>query len=521
MAGTLSGAIGLPPAAAVAALNALAGPAAGGQVAIFDTQRDMKLGTSGATLQLPEQGLLSPIAADRSAFVVGPLVRDGDQPEIFYTMAVGIFEEGRLVGYLAERRVVGTGQNATVDLISALIGEEAKLTFGNVAGDVWTPFPVPPVTGSPVLRPAVTVVDGRPMAARVAPIAGTPWVTGVALPLAPVLAPLREFLGGAITITAVIVCLAALAGWIGSRRITMPLNSLTDAAEALATGDSAPRLDLSRSDELGRLASSFNTMTERVTESRHALQRSVDELEHRVAARTAALESANKELEAFSYSVSHDLRAPLRAVTGFAKILVEDHAAKLEPSARECVDVIAERARHMGQLIDDLLAFSRLGRTAIAHQTVDMDRLVRRVIDDVVRADSSRVVNWDVQAALPPATGEPALLQQVFANLIQNAVKFTRTRPDAVITVGFTSTPRGAAYFVRDTGVGFDMKYADRLFGVFQRLHAQQDFEGTGVGLAIVHRIVARHGGEVWADATPGQGATFYFTLPTAPGEIA
>lgn len=238
------------------------------------------------------------------------------------------------------------------------------------------------------------------------------------------------------------------------------------------------------------------------------------ELEARVAERTAALEATNGELEAFSYSVSHDLRAPLRAIDGFSRILHEDHAHELSDGARRHLDVIARNARQMGQLIDDLLAFSRLSRQPLNVTTVDMSTLVRQVADEARRDAGDRPIELMV-APLPPVRGEHALLRQVWANYLQNAVKFTRDRSPARIEIGHRLENGEAVFFVRDNGAGFDMKYTDKLFGVFQRLHRPEEFQGTGVGLAIVKRIVSRHGGRVWAEGEEGRGATFYFTLPT------
>jgi light-regulated signal transduction histidine kinase (bacteriophytochrome) len=230
-----------------------------------------------------------------------------------------------------------------------------------------------------------------------------------------------------------------------------------------------------------------------------------------------ALQTTNAELESFSYSVSHDLRAPLRAIHGFSRILLEDHHAKLDPEAQRLLGVIDQNTRRMGQLIDDLLAFSRLGRKELETRQVDMRELARGVADEVRRLEGERPLDITV-APLPPAQGDRALLRQVVSNLVQNAAKFTRGRGDARIEVGFQGNGNQTVYYVKDNGAGFDSRYADKLFGVFQRLHRSEEFEGTGVGLAIVKRIVQRHGGRVWAEGKADEGATFYFTLPVAEG---
>lgn len=236
------------------------------------------------------------------------------------------------------------------------------------------------------------------------------------------------------------------------------------------------------------------------------------ELEQRVRQRTAQLEAANKELEAFSYSVSHDLKVPVRAVSGFAQILEEDYGAELSAEARETIRVIRDGASRMRQLIDDLLAFSRIARNPIAATPVDMSALVAQVLNGLLMQDKSSVKCRI--AGLPQARGDRALLEQVWVNLLSNALKFSGTRPQPEIEVGALEEAEEYVYFVGDNGVGFDMQYYNKLFGVFQRLHRQEEFAGTGVGLAIVQRIVTRHGGRVWAESSLGQGARFYFSLP-------
>jgi two-component system sensor kinase len=219
------------------------------------------------------------------------------------------------------------------------------------------------------------------------------------------------------------------------------------------------------------------------------------------------------ELEAFSYSVSHDLRAPLRAIDGFSRILAEDYAEKLDEDGKRVLNVIRSNTQNMGRLIDDLLAFSRLGRKQIEATPVNMSDLA----NDVFQQLKSGLANQKIQlnlASLPGATGDPALIRQVFVNLLSNAAKYSRPRAETVIEVNGRCENGDCIYSVKDNGVGFDMTYAQKLFGVFQRLHSVEEFEGTGVGLAIVQRIIHRHGGRVWAEGKVDEGATFYFSLP-------
>jgi len=249
---------------------------------------------------------------------------------------------------------------------------------------------------------------------------------------------------------------------------------------------------------------------ERVEEELRALSA---ELEARVEVRTAQLEAANQELEAFSYSVSHDLRAPLRAINGFARIVVEDYGPSLPDEAKELLGLVQANAQQMAVLIDDLLAFSRLGRQPLNRQEVDVRSLVLQVIDQLKPDLEGRVVDFQV-TALPTCFADRNLLRQLLFNLLSNAVKFTRDRPDARVVVSGVEQADEVAYAVSDNGAGFDMRFVDKLFGVFQRLHLSDEYEGTGVGLAIVKRVAGRHGGRVWAEGRVDHGATFHFALP-------
>jgi PAS domain S-box-containing protein len=237
------------------------------------------------------------------------------------------------------------------------------------------------------------------------------------------------------------------------------------------------------------------------------------ELEQRVADRTSRLEEANKELEGFSYSVSHDLRAPIRAIGGFCTLLSRDHDAALDAEAKRKIGIIKGEAERMGALIDDLLAFSRLGRKGMQPAELDMAALASTVYQRLSRELNGREVQFRV-GALPMAFGDRSLFEQVWVNLLSNALKFSAKKPNPSIEVGGITAETEHVYFVRDNGAGFDPKHQANLFGVFQRLHHSDEFPGTGVGLALVHRIVTRHGGKIWADAKVGEGATFHFTVP-------
>jgi PAS domain S-box-containing protein len=224
------------------------------------------------------------------------------------------------------------------------------------------------------------------------------------------------------------------------------------------------------------------------------------------------LERANKELESFSSSVSHDLRAPLRTVDGFTRILVDEYAANLPPEASRYIGLVRSGTEQMGRLVDGLLSFSRLGRQKLRTRPVSTHQLVQEALDTLEQDQEGRLIEF-VVGELPACEADPTLLKQVFANLLSNAVKFTAGRSPAVVEIGSELRDGERTWYVRDNGAGFDMKYADKLFGVFQRLHRSEDYEGTGIGLATAERIVSRHGGRIWGESEPEKGATFYFTL--------
>jgi signal transduction histidine kinase len=346
--------------------------------------------------------------------------------------------------------------------------------------------------------------------------------------------PWREAYGGSLREAAIgfgLVAAIAGAAWLAGRRLARrlagPVVNLMNAAVRIASGERhSPPADVTGPRELANLAAAFNSMTAQLQDSLERLERQVAEvtraheqierlnagLEQRVVQRTRALEAANSELEAFAYSVSHDLRAPLRAIDGYTLMLAEEKGAELDDEGRRICGVIRSEAQRMAQLIDDLLAFSRLGRVEMSCTVLPMDQMARSVFFDVTTDDARERIDFRL-ADLLPAVGDPRLIQQVWANLLSNAVKFSGKRPRASIEVSSTRDGDTIAYSVRDNGAGFDMAYADKLFGVFQRLHSQRQFEGTGVGLAIVRRIVQRHGGRVWAEGAPDGGATFHFTL--------
>jgi light-regulated signal transduction histidine kinase (bacteriophytochrome) len=249
-----------------------------------------------------------------------------------------------------------------------------------------------------------------------------------------------------------------------------------------------------------------------ITEIKRA-EDAISTLNNTLLHRTIALEAVNKELEAFSYSVSHDLRAPLRAISGYSRILQEEYRAKLDSEAQHFLDRIRTNVERMGMLIDDLLAFSRLGRQPLRRREVQPASLVSDVIQELRQEFGGELRPTIRLEDLPPCLADPALLKRVYANLLENAVKFTRDCEDPQVSVGAVEDNNETIYYVKDNGVGFDMRYVDKLFGVFQRLHDPDRYEGTGIGLATSRRIIQRHGGRIWAESKVGQGTTFYFTI--------
>jgi signal transduction histidine kinase len=328
-----------------------------------------------------------------------------------------------------------------------------------------------------------------------------------------------------------VMAVALLAAYLLSRvlqgTIAEPILALAETAKAVSTRQDysvrAPKLG---EDELGALTDAFNQMLGRIEDQKDELQRYAADLERRVEERThelqerneslrrnaAELLAANSELDAFAYSVSHDLRAPLRSIDGFSQILLEDYATQLDEAGRESLHRVRAASQRMGTLIDDLLKLARVTRAEIRTEDVDLSGLARDIAAELEGATPERKVEFAIAPGLK-ARGDARLLRVVLDNLLRNSWKYTAKQPAPRVEFRFADANGGQAFMVRDNGAGFDMKYADKLFGVFQRLHSAADFEGTGIGLATVRRIINRHGGRIWAEGAVDQGATFYFTL--------
>jgi signal transduction histidine kinase len=268
-----------------------------------------------------------------------------------------------------------------------------------------------------------------------------------------------------------------------------------------------------QNNEKEKRAKELITANSELKQAEENIRKLNDELENKVIERTAQLEFANKELESFSYSVSHDLRAPIRAINGYTRILVDDYEEKFDTEGKDVLKAIIHNSKIMGRLIDDLLAFSKLGRKQISVLEINVDGLVQLIREELIFDEGENIPNFTINL-LPPVKGDQSLLKQVWINLISNAIKYSKNKAVTNIEIGAFEKGNEITYYVKDGGAGFDMQYYDKLFGVFQRLHSQKEFEGTGIGLAIVQKIINRHNGTVWAESVVNEGTTFYFSLP-------
>ena len=438
---------------------------------------------------------------------VGRIYLSGDS--LFYPCIAQVYRGEQPAGYLLRWRPVRMTQKVLVQW-SQLLGTKAALYFGNSDGTLWTDMLKPVTNTSPTVQNLrKTLHYGRrngKVIGYTTPIPGTRWLIMVELSEDLIMEAANRFLYWMIGIGAVLVITGSLIAWFISRSVTRRLDRLMHATTVIAEGDYSSRVPVDRNDEIGKLAASFNTM---MTQVRHTQE----DLEDKVTLRTRELEAVNKELEAFSYSVSHDLRAPLRAVSGYTMMLKEDYEHSFDDEAKRITGNILSNVKMMGRLIDDLIGFSRLGKRDVRRQVTDMKCLAEACVAELAPGWPETSFQIDI-GALPSCMGDSDLLKRVWINLISNSLKYTSRQAEPRIDIGAVGEATGTVYFVQDNGAGFDMRYADKLFKVFQRLHSQEEFEGTGVGLALVKRILDKHRGEIWAESSPGNGAVFYFRIP-------
>lgn len=447
---------------------------------------------------------------------VGKLYAIGDT--VLYPVIVTVYEDQKAGGYLVRwRRLYATAQS--VNMLTQLMGK-AALYLGNMNDTLWTDVRVPvhaPDIGKPITdgiygykRTTGDVISG------IRPIPNSPWLVSVEISESVVFLAANRFLYWLMLAGLILLGIGIAAAILLSRSLSRPLVSLTHAAARIAEGNFGVEDTLAqtnRKDEIGRLAQVFGAMSRKIHVSREELEKLNQSLEVLVNDRTRQLQLVNEELESFTYSVSHDLRAPLRAILGYSHILSEDHAKDINDDARACLDVIKINAMRMGTLIDELLAFSKLGRKEIQRTPIDFAEMVTEVLRDIERSQAHKAA---VRIhPLEPAMGDDTLLRQVWQNLISNAIKYSSGKEKPEIEIGSSRNGDEVIYYIKDNGAGFDMQYISKLFGVFQRLHHASEFEGTGIGLALVQRIINKHGGRVWASGEVGKGAIFYFTLST------
>lgn len=467
--------------------------------------------------RLAQTGAISPLDSTQVATVIGAL-REGRSgigrftlvgDTVVYGLVTAIAEGGNTLGYLVERRrlaATGTGSRALADLI----GEGSTLAIGNATGDLWTDFNQR-VVGPPVdvLAPGLHeyMKDSVAVFGQSARVAATPWQVVVEFPRHLVLARSRTFLTRVGLITFALLFVGVGAAWLAGRWIARPLRRVTDAAEAIAAGRSAVAPPVTRTDEIGRLTGAFNTMAGKVAKS-HA------QLEAQVAERTAALQETLHELEAFSYTVSHDLRAPLRGMQGFAQALLEDYSPQLDDTARDYARRVVDASRKMDVLIQDLLGYSRLSREQLSIGIVDLDPIATEVSRSVADEVEQRRGRVEIVAPLGHLVGNGRILHQILVNLVGNAIKFIPAEVKPHVRL-FTETHNGRRrLWVEDNGIGIAPEHQQRIFRVFERLHGGETYPGTGIGLAIVRRGVERMGGDSGVESSPGRGSRFWIELP-------
>ncbi len=433
---------------------------------------------------------------------------------MYFPVIAQVTDKKQIIGYLVSWRLLTTTPRA-IEQLSQLMGKDAVLYIGNTDGGLWTDMM------KPVSNPPITITEinkyfefsdpkGNDVIAAAQLITNSKWVVLIEFSKQTILEGANRILKWIIIIGLLLIAAGIFIARVMSNNITKPLKQLTEATTAISKEDYSLRVKVDKNNELGKLANAFNMMAEQVESTHLNLEKKVSERTAQLSERTAQLESVNKELEAFSYSVSHDLRAPLRGIIGFSTILEEEFASKMDDEAKRITAIIKNNTLKMGNLIDDLLSFSKMGRQQIVKTKVEMNEMVNEIVTESgIKNDR---IKWAI-GSLPVVHADQNTIRQVWINLISNAIKYSGKNKHPKIEIGSFKQGNETVFFVKDNGVGFDEKYKEKLFRVFQRLHRATEFEGTGVGLAIVDKIISKHGGKVWAEAAVDKGASFYFSL--------
>jgi signal transduction histidine kinase len=461
------------------------------------------------------EGLASEASASPDFSILAPLQRLEDS--VVAPAIATVLRDSMAIGYVVVARLVRSGSADARRTLSDLLGGSAELFVGNARGDLWLDitgetrdFPVQvPLDGSAAhyrRGDSSVVTAGRR-------VDGTPFALAVEMSDATALAPAASFLRRSLVLGLLTVTLATLGAWLLSRRTTHPLTSLTAAAQAMAAGDYSQRVRIDRGDEIGVLASSFNSMAQQVSDMHAAMEAKVNE-------RTAQLQARNEDLEAFAHSVSHDLRAPLRAMHGFSQALLEDCADSMDETAKDYARRIAAASHRMDQLTQDLLTFSQVSRSEISLGPVDLDLVVRDAIGQLEADIATRKARVHLHGPFPRVRAHRATLEQALANLVSNGLKFVAPGAHPEIDVRTAATNGHVRVWVEDNGIGIDPAYHRRIFAVFERLHTPEQYAGTGIGLAIVRKAVERMGGAVGVESTPGKGSRFWIDLNVAEAGV-
>lgn len=447
----------------------------------------------------PEYGMVAPIQALDDSLV--------------FPIVAAILKDSQPIGYLiATRRVMSGAQNSRQTL-SSLLGGDAEILIGNSRGDVWVdlsgsarqgqaPFPLGGAAAHYKRGGAGFIAAGDS-------VAGTPWAIVIEMSDRTVLTAANTVLKQSVALGLLALLVATTAAWLLSRRTTRPLHSLTQAAQAMASGDYSKRVQIDRNDEIGVLSESFNRMAQQVSDTQSAMEAKVNE-------RTAQLSARNEDLEAFAHSVSHDLRAPLRAMHGFSQALLEDCSAGMDETAKDYARRIATASHRMDQLTQDLLTFSQVSRGEMALTPIDLDLVLRDAIGQLEADITTKRARVNLAGPFPRVYAHRATLEQALANLVSNGLKFVAPGQDPEIQIHADRNNGMVRVWVQDNGIGIDPAHHTRIFAVFERLHQADAYAGTGIGLAIVRKAVERMGGKVGVESTPGAGSRFWIELQSA-----